>query len=282
MTRKKSGTGIGLSSPKSKINLSLSLEAKNKLDSLVKETGLTRTALFEKMLNDALPLSSKGERENIEQLTPENTSQEEVNKYRDSLAEKLQENSLLSQDLEAKKAEIEQLKTQILHLEEHRISWEEKEQELQNLYQQLKETKANLTDREEQMTIELNKLKEANTNQNQKLDELNQKLVELQKTVSEYDELGKSEGLKEKDSLIKALQAKINSQTEIISQLKAENHQAHLNYESNQRSLQTHLNSINHHQQTIINDLQSRINLLESVASIGEKTLNKWRGKIYS
>lgn len=282
MTRKKSSTGIGLSSPKSKVNLSLSLEAKNKLDSLVKETGLTRTALFEKMLSDALPLSSQGERENIEQLTPENTSQEEVNKYRDSLAEKLQENSLLSQDLEAKKAEIEQLKTQILHLEEHRVSWEEKEQELQNLYQQLKETKANLTDREEQMTIELNKLKEANTNQNQKLDELNQKLVELQKTVSEYDELGKSEGLKEKDSLIKALQAKINSQTEIISQLKAENHQAHLNYESNQRSLQTQLNSVNHHQQRIINDLQSRINLLESVASIGEKTLNKWRGKIYS
>lgn len=66
MARRKTKATTGLSNPKSKVNLTITPEAKSALDVITKEMGLTRSALFEGLLNGSISLSSQNSEKNID------------------------------------------------------------------------------------------------------------------------------------------------------------------------------------------------------------------------
>lgn len=174
MARKKTGTTTGLMTPKSKINLSLTEKAMEIIETMMKETGLNRSALFESILTGNLSLSSQNSSVS-DNKGNENTSDNEVSEVA---------NNIINQELEQQKKLIENLELEVnkqhnLVSEKEKInlslteSLQQKEEIIKSLENQLKNDPA-LGNKDRELQSIKNQLEEVNQTLKLKDDEIRQ------------------------------------------------------------------------------------------------------------
>ena len=179
MTRRKTRTATGLVTPKSKVNLSLTHKATETLDTLVKETGLAKSALFESILTGTIAISSHSanqvinlsidanslEIESIDNNT-EITVTTDINEEKKDTA-----NDVIRQELERQKQHIESLEKQVITNQELVA---EKDRVNISLSQELETQLTKLNSLE----LDLKQKKEVNTNKDKSTASLEKKLAE--------------------------------------------------------------------------------------------------------
>lgn len=341
MTRKKTKTGTGLMTPKAKVNLSLTDKAITTLETMAKETGLTKSALFESILTGNISVSSHNssqvlnvylKNEDAEDLTVQTTTEINI-----AQSDNDQANKIINDQLEGQKKVIQNLEEEV---NKQKTLLSEKEAKIINLQSELQKERENksssVNERElTDLTKEIGALKEIVKEKEEEikkllgiqnlLDEKMKIIEELNGKISNLEEQlahsGDSESLQAKlveienqaqkaqlqldnlqseltsknnqivtlnqqlsnqENTIEQLHKQIHCQQEMINQLQNERYQLKSNYEREKGSLERELKAINEQQKITINHLQKRVAELETVANVGEQTLNKWRFKIYN
>lgn len=276
MVRKKAKTTTGLINPKSKVNLTLTPEAKDAMDAISKEMGLTRSALFEGLLNGSISLSNHTSEPNSTASFPDDNSpsqpqenisdntqelddyknkisvlEKELETHKNLLAKQQEINTSIQQELDSKLTTIKALETQLQNSQNAQNSQDDSQEKIAQLQQVITEKEGTIASLE----TKINHLENA---------------LNIAK-----DEALKSEE-KENNNLIEQLKHQLAEKTYQI-------------YDLEKRVIQTTSNQNIAHQLTMINEqqkqtiirLEKRISELETVASIGQQTLNKWRSKMF-
>lgn len=207
MTRKKTGTTTGLMTPKSKVNLSLTGKAMETIETMMKETGLNKSALFEGILTGNIPFSSPNSQVSKENVD-DNTQVKEVFDIG---------NHLLNQELEQQKKLIQNLEEEVS--KQHNLV-SEKEQINNSLKDSLKEKEDTIKTLENKLKNQeseyTNKIKDISNNH----DRLEDKEKELHSLKHKLEEANKN--LKLKDDEIKQLsetQNLLDIKVKIIAEL---------------------------------------------------------------
>ncbi|WP_324281964.1 hypothetical protein VKI22_14470 [Cyanobacterium aponinum UTEX 3221] len=289
MARRKTKATTGLSNPKSKVNLTITPEAKSALDVITKEMGLTRSALFEGLLNGSISLSSQNSEKNIDISFNEDKSDGETisqinileGENVDNQEEKMDS---ISEDLEDYKHKISVLEKEIKAQEEKNNSLEQelvkKSSEIQSLREQVKNlSTVEKAENNHNFEAKVTELKKIIDEKNSAIASLEEKISHLEQEVKKSKE---SDDLSVQQDLVEQLKSQIESKNRQIHDLEqAKNNAISSTRNSYDRGIQNHLTLTNEKQKTIIEHLEKRIAELESFASIGEQFLNKWRSKAY-
>lgn len=297
MARRKTRTGTGLSNPKSKVNISLTPEANDTLIALAKETGLTKSKVFENILvgtiainsqtaekqvtlgQDSIYLDDIDDEEKQDQADKSNSSskdeaneaiqkelenqqqkivelEEQINKQRNLVADKLKINQALEEELEVKNT---QLKSIQLELKENNKK-DDNKKDYQDSQKQLTELKNKLKTIEKDLQ---NKETEINT--------LNKQIVTLNSHIDSQKDLRKQ---------IETQKIELEKYQHQVSVKEQENIALSQHYTQQRNLVTNNLIKENEQHKSTIATLNRRIADLESVANIGERMLNKWRDKI--
>ncbi len=340
MTRRKTKRATGLSTPKSKVNISLTTEANEKLIALAKEMGISKSGLFEQILVGEIAINSEnaekqitlnGDSEEIaisdnetttkkpqksdsEPITIKNDAiekeienqqkhiaelEEQINKQRYLVADKLKINQNLEEELESKNTYIKTIDKEL----------KEKNTQIDTLEKELKtkkslEEKTNTTDQSTKNDNKIQEYKNQISELNKIIDQIKEELSQTKSSLeitkqsnnnNLKEELATLQQLiKEKDQQVENLKETYNSFAQEIEAQKVEidyyrNQVATKEQEKiaisqqiahQQNSISQNLTKENNQQKILINSLNKRIAELETVANIGEKVLNKWRNKM--
>ncbi|BAQ61479.1 exonuclease sbcC [Geminocystis sp. NIES-3708] len=316
MARRKTGTTTGLMTVKSKVNLSLTSKATETLEIISKQTGLSKSALFENILSGTISISSHtanqvvkitGDADSLTSELTDNNTENDILSQDNDIKNK-SANEAISKELEQQKQHIENLEKQVITQEKLVV---EKNQANESLARELEtqlvkikalESEAKLLQKNHKNNSELISLKQNLEKKDQELNNLKAELASLnshgKKTEEEFKKL-----IDDQKKTIEKLNQQIANLEKQISELNNSNQQAQetiIKYKNlqteleieknrilshnkqNKDSINSKLASINEQQKNTIYQLESRIAELETVAAIGEQTLNKWRSKIYN
>ncbi len=282
MVRRKAKTTTGLSNPKSTVNLAITPEAKDAMDIITKQMGLTRSALFEGLLNGSISLSNHtSEPNSTASFNDDNSAhqpQENISDNTQELADYKNKISVLEKELETQKnllAKQEEINTSIQkELDSTLSTIKALETQLQNAQNTHNDSEQKIA----QLQQVINEKEGAITKWCSSIASLEAKINPLENDLKIANESVLKSKEKEKDDLMLIEQLK--------HQLEEKNYQV---YDLEKRVNQTTYNQNLSHQLTMINEqqkqtiiyLEKRISELETVASIGQQTLNKWRSKMF-
>ncbi|MBE9223441.1 hypothetical protein IQ215_12110 [Cyanobacterium stanieri LEGE 03274] len=321
MTRKKTKTGTGLGSSKSKVNITLTPEANETLVALAKETGLTKSKLFEQILIGGFVINSQnadkkvilhdeseGEQKfSIAQVDEDNqdsggdsiSSKEDATasdkqQYLDKIAKlekQLDEQKSLvadkskdNQDLVSKvKAQEDEIKSIEKKLDDKNNQVKGLEDKLNSVTQTLE--KSDQSSRVEKLNQELdsshntiNSLKEKVSSLESLIEEKDRHIKSLKEELSGLESKVKDNEDNEKlKSVIEEKQQEIDRCRREIATKEQEKIALSQNYATQQNTISRSLTQENAQQKALIASLNKRLADLETVASIGERMLNKWR-----
>lgn len=272
MVRKKAKTTTGLTNPKSKVNLTITPEAKNAMDAITKEMGLTRSALFEGLLSGSISLSNHTSEPHSDasfnedksaSLSPEKVTDntEELDNYKNKI-------TVLEKELENNKnllAKQEDINASI-------------QQELDSKLAIIKalETKVNNDNPPSNSDDKVTELQQVISEKEGAIASLKNKIEELENALKTVNDSGIKSEAKEDNSLIEQLQHQLEEKNNQINELAKRTTQS-----NSSENISHKLTIINEQQKRTIIHLEKRISELETVASIGQQTLNKWRAKSF-
>ncbi len=115
---------------------------------------------------------------------------------------------------------------------------------------------------------------------NQEINQFQQEISKLKKEISKGKNQKKSVDVgaeKVKNDLIEKLKQQVTAQQQQIQSLQGQYNQIVMNQHKN-----SDLQNLNQQQKVTISGLENKIAQLQSLASIGSHTLNKWRSKMYN
>jgi len=276
MVRRKAKTTTGLTNPKSTVNLAITPEAKDAMDTITKQMGLTRSALFEGLLNGSISLSSHTSEPNSTASFNENNSpsqpQENISDNTQELADYKNKISVLEKELETQKnllAKQEEINTSIQQELESKLST------IQTLETQLQHSQ-NAQNSQDDSEAKIAQLQQIITEKEGAIASLETKINHLENALN----IAKHEALKSEEkqdnNLIEQLKHQLEEKNYQVYDLEKQVIQATSN-----QNISRQLTMINEQQKQTIIYLEKRISELETVASIGQQTLNKWRSKMF-
>ena len=299
MARRKTKTTTGLQNHKAKVNITITPESKSTLDKIASDIGLSRSAFFEGMLNGSISLSSQQAQQLVSLKSSTGSSETkiahaplEVNiindlneQDNDSSTEKKQE------QIEVQQEKISALENEINKKENTLVETDKINKYLQEKFDSQISMIASLKAKlEEAKTVKKStdknkKLQDLLNSKDETIKQLNQDISRLKKEITndknqdtslsnESADLQEQVNLKNK--LIEELKQQITSQQQQIQLLQTKANPVIVTNQTN-----PDLEHLNRQQKDTITRLEKRIAELQTVASIGTQTLNKWRSKMY-
>lgn len=265
MVRRKAKATTGLTNPKSKVNLTLSPEARDAMDNISKKMGLTRSALIEKLLEGSLSLSSHSLEENISPNAQEDKSTvltQEIEEYQQKI-------SLLEKELEQQKNLLQKQQEINSSLQQE---LDKKIGQIKTLESQVQDS--HNTPTQDDSTVKIAQLQQLIQEKGSAIASLEQKISHLEQELNTRD---KSETkAQEEHHLIQQLKNQLEEKNQLIKTL-----ENRINQTVSKQYISPQLTAINEQQKQTIIHLEKRISELETVASIGQQTLNKWRSRVF-
>lgn len=288
MARRKTKTSTGLQNHKAKVNITISPESKSTLDKIASEIGLSRSAFFEGILNGSISLSSQHAHQLVNLKSSTDSSETntanahlEVNIINDLNG---QENAPATEKISALENELNKKENTLTETDKINKSLQEK---FDNQLSIIASLKAKLEEAKtvKKSTDKNKKIQELLNSKDETIKQLNKDISRFKKELTKNKNQDKSlsnksadlqEQVNLKNKLIEELKQQITSQQQQIQVLQTK---ANPVIVTNQTNLD--LEHLNRQQKDTIIRLEKRIAELQTVASIGTQTLNKWRSKMY-
>lgn len=269
MVRRKAKVTKGLTNPKSKVYLTLSPEAQEVMNNISKEMGLTNSALIERLLEGSLSLSNHNISASSQEAKSTTETEENLTNNAQELDEYKHKISLLEKELEHQKnllAKQEEINTSIQAELNSKLS------AIKTLEAQVQNSQGSSP--QDNSEAQIAQLQQIIQEKEEAIASLQTKINHLEKELSNREQLGAKP--QENHNLIQQLKTQLEEKNRIIKTLENKvNQTTSSNYISHQ------LTALNEQQKQTIISLEKRISELETVASIGQQTLNKWRSKIF-
>ena len=288
MARRKTKTSTGLQNHKAKVNITISPESKSTLDKIASEIGLSRSAFFEGILNGSISLSSQHAHQLVNLKSSTDSSETntanahlEVNIINDLNG---QENAPATEKISALENELNKKENTLTETDKINKYLQEK---FDNQLSIIASLKAKLEEAKtlKETTDKNKKLQDLLNSKDETIKQLNKDISRFKKELTKNKNQDKSlrnksadlqEQVNLKTKLIEELKQQITSQQQQIQVLQTK---ANPVIVTNQTNLD--LEHLNRQQKDTIIRLEKRIAELQTVASIGTQTLNKWRSKMY-
>ncbi len=300
MARRTTKTSKGLSNPKAKVNLSITLQSKSALEKIINEVELTKSDFFEGILDGSISLANEDAKKLVN-LKFDDTSSEtkddlnltvevvdELNKEPKDSDSNLQNNQISAQEetISTLEKKIEQIENNLQEKDQENYSLQVKLAEVSLISESFKKDLAQAKDKTEKTSQQIIDLEKSSDEKQITIDNLNQEINRLKEDATNWQNEETSSAnqsakftqeMEKKDNLIAQLKQQNQSQNEQIRQLQTRANQITVNHNQSFANLQ----KTNQEQQNTITRLEKKVAELESVASIGNQTLNKWRNKMY-
>lgn len=245
MARRKTKTSTGLQNLKAKVNVTISPESKSTLEKITSEMGLSKSALFEGILDGSICLSSQNAQQVIHLSSSSEKQALDV-----SISDEVKSETSVATDTGELQAQTEKISA---------------------LEKQLQEQESEIS-----QTNNLNKSLQ---------EQLDAQLAIVSNLKSKLEGTSSAEHSAEHQELIDLInhkEEKIKQLNQEINRLKAEVEQSKSKeVVSASKANESDLKYLSQRQQDTIARLEARIAELQTVASIGNQTLNKWRSKVY-